>query len=155
MIWDKESNVLPYFVGSYLGAKKVMNIGAGFYSHPEAVGYPITDVSTADSITKSNQMVFGADFFLDMPTRPGKGDCINVLLTYYNMDFGPRYLRNVGILNERTTAPASATSWAGGGNAQPTIGTGSIVYGQVGYAFPKNKKRPSIYALYDRNEQEI
>ena len=50
-----------------------MNIGAGFYSHPEAVGYRTTDVSTADSITKSNQMVFGADFFLDMPTRSGKG----------------------------------------------------------------------------------
>lgn len=139
MIWDKESNVLPFFVGTYLGAKKVMNIGAGFYSHPEAVGYRTSGVTTADSITRANQMVLGADFFLDMPTRKGKGDCINVLLTYYNMDFGPRYLRNVGILNEHTTAPATAASWAGGGNAQPTIGTGSIVYAQVGYAFPKNK----------------
>lgn len=139
MIWDKESNVLPFFVGSYLGSKKVMNIGAGFYSHPEATGYRTSGVTTADSITKTNQMVFGADFFLDMPTRKGKGDCINVLLTYYNMDFGPRYLRNVGILNEHTTAPSSATSWAGGGNAQPLIGTGSIIYAQVGYAFPKNK----------------
>lgn len=139
MIWDKESNVLPFFVGTYLGAKKVMNIGAGFYSQGEVTGYRTTGVATADSITRNNQMVFGADFFLDMPTKKGKGDCINVLLTYYNMNFGKNYLRNVGILNEHTTAPASATSWAGGGNAQPTIGTGSIFYAQVGYAFPKNK----------------
>ncbi|MBL7818050.1 MAG: hypothetical protein JNL70_23775 [Saprospiraceae bacterium] len=139
MIWDKEANVLPFFVGTYLGAKKVMNIGAGFYSQAEATGYRTTGVTTADSITKNNQTVLGVDFFLDMPTKKGKGDCINVLLTYYNMDFGKNYIRNVGILNEHTTAPASATSWAGGGNAQPMIGTGNIFYAQVGYAFPKNK----------------
>jgi hypothetical protein len=142
MIWDKEANVLPYFVGSYLGAKKVLNIGAGFYAHPEAMATRISGVT--DSIRLHNETVFGADIFLDMPTRKGKGDCINVLLTYYNMDFGPRYLRNVGILNEHTTvaaakADATANSWSGGGNAQPTIGTGSIFYAQVGYAAPKNK----------------
>lgn len=139
MIWDKEANVLPFYVGTYLGSKKVMNIGAGFYSQAEAMGYRTTGVTTADSITKNNQLVLGLDFFLDMPTKKGKGDCINVLLTYYNMDFGPRYIRNLGILNEHTTAPSTATSWAGGGNLQPTIGTGSIFYAQVGYAFPKNK----------------
>jgi hypothetical protein len=142
MFWDKEANVLPYFVGSYLGAKKVLNIGAGFYAHPEAMATRISGVS--DSIRLHNETVLGADVFIDMPTRKGKGDCINVLLTYYNMDFGPRYLRNIGILNEHTTvaaakADATANSWSGGGNAQPTIGTGSIFYAQVGYAAPKNK----------------
>jgi hypothetical protein len=142
MIWDKEANVLPFFVGSYLGAKKVLNIGAGFYSQPQAMATRISGVS--DSIRLHNENVFGADIFLDMPTRKGKGDCINVLLTYYNMDFGPRYLRNIGILNEHAGVAAvksgsTADSWSGGGNAQPTIGTGSIFYTQVGYAAPKNK----------------
>lgn len=144
MVWDKESNVLPYFVGSYLGAKKVLNFGAGFYSHGEAMATRISGIPSADSIKRHNEMVFGADVFLDMPTRKGKGDCINVLLTYYNMNFGPRYLRNLGILNEHVgigtvKAGTTADSWAGGGNAQPTIGTGSIFYTQVGYAAPKNK----------------
>ena len=139
MIWDKEANTLPFYVGTYLGSKKVMNIGAGFYSQGEAMAYRTSGVTTADSITKNNQLILGVDFFLDMPTKKGKGDCINVLLTYYNMDFGPRYLRNLGILNEHATAPSTATSFAGGGNLQPTIGTGSIFYAQVGYAFPKNK----------------
>jgi hypothetical protein len=142
MIWDKESNLLPFFVGSYLGAKKVLNIGAGFYNQSEAMASRVSGVS--DSIRRHDQMVFGADVFLDMPTQKGKGDCLNVLLTYYNMNFGPRYLRNIGILNEHiSVAPvtngSTADSWAGGGNAQPTIGTGSIFYAQVGYAAPKNK----------------
>lgn len=143
MLWDKESNVLPFFVGTYLGAKKVLNIGAGFYSHADATGYRTSGVLTADSIHRHRQNVFGADIFLDMPTKSGKGDCINFLLTYYNMDFGQNYLRNLGILNEHGTTAAVAkdanASWSGGGNLQPTIGTGSIVYAQLGYAFPKNK----------------
>ena len=144
MVWDKESNVLPFYVGSYLGAKKVLNFGAGFYSHADATGFRTSGDLTADSITRNRQTVFGADIFLDMPTRKGKGDCINVLLTYYRSDFGQNYIRNIGILNEHAaaTAPAAgstANSWSGGGNLQPTIGSGNILYAQVGYAFPKNK----------------
>ncbi len=144
MVWDKESNVLPYFVGTYLGAKKVLNFGAGFYSHPESSGYRTSNVSSADSITRSAQTTFGADIFLDMPTAKGKGDCINFMLTYFRTDFGQNYLRNVGILNEHAGATAAAAgstvnSWSGGGNLQPSIGTGNTVYAQLGYAFPKNK----------------
>ncbi|MDZ7880136.1 MAG: porin [Saprospiraceae bacterium] len=144
MAWDKESNVLPFFVGTYLGAKKVLNFGAGFYTHPDATGYRTSGVSNADSITRNRQMVIGADVFLDMPTAKGKGDCINFMLTYYNMNFGQNYIRNIGILNEHAAisaaaAGSTANSWSGGGNLQPTIGTGSILYGQLGYALPKNK----------------
>jgi hypothetical protein len=137
MFWDKESNVLPYFVGSYLGAKKVFNIGAGFYSHPEATGANVGGTST-----KYNQLLLGVDAFLDMPLDKVKGTAINALVTYYNMDFGPRYLRNLGILNEHPGLTAAATaananSWAGGGNLQPMIGTGSVLYTQLGYLLPK------------------
>ncbi|MDX2130399.1 MAG: hypothetical protein SFU91_15290 [Chloroherpetonaceae bacterium] len=34
--WEQESAVLPFMVGSYLGTKKVFNIGAGFMFHPRA-----------------------------------------------------------------------------------------------------------------------
>jgi hypothetical protein len=144
MAWDKESNVLPYFVGSYLGAKKVLNFGAGFYTHPDATGFRTADISSADSITKNRQTIFGADIFLDMPTSKGKGDCLNLLVTFYKSNFGQNYIRNLGILNEHATvasvaAGSTAESWAGGGNLQPTIGTGNILYTQLGYAFPKNK----------------
>ncbi|MEN9611459.1 MAG: hypothetical protein RLZZ628_2273 [Bacteroidota bacterium] len=144
MFWDKESNALPYYTGTYLGTKKVFNIGAGFYSHPEATG-----ANVAGTTTKYNELIIGVDAFLDMPLDKAKGTAINALATYYSMDFGPRYLRNAGTLNEHAgyapfngAAAAAATaanaySWAGAGNLQPTIGTGSIFYGQVGYLLPK------------------
>ncbi len=144
MFWDKESNVLPFMVGTYLGTKKVFNIGAGFYSHPDATGANVDGQQT-----KYRELLIGVDAFLDMPLDKSKGTAINALLTYYKMDFGPRYLRNLGILNEHAgfapfngaAAPAATAangySWSGGGNLQPTIGTGNIVYAQVGYLLPK------------------
>ncbi len=160
MFWDKEANVLPFFVGSYLGAKKVFNIGAGFYQQGEATATRV-NIATSDSVRRHDQLVLGADIFLDMPLRKGKGDAINVLLTYYNMNFGPRYLRNIGILNEHLTTASVLTgstpnSFAGGGNLQPTIGTGNIVYGQVGYAFPKFKNGTQLmpYATFTYKDFE-
>lgn len=145
MFWDKESNKLPFYVGSYNGAKKVLNVGAGFYSHPESSGS--RTISGAD--TTSNlygQTAIGADVYLDMPLKKEKGTFLSAYAVYYNMDFGKNYLRNVGILNEHGTTLASdpKKSWAGGGNAQPTIGTGSIIYAQVGYGLPKFKNGTQI-----------
>jgi hypothetical protein len=34
---DEESNLLPYKVGTYLGSKRVFNIGAGFFNHANGV----------------------------------------------------------------------------------------------------------------------
>ncbi|MFZ4545128.1 MAG: porin [Saprospiraceae bacterium] len=132
MFWDKESNKLPFFVGSYLGSKKVFNIGAGFYNHKGGSLYK----SSTDS-TFQNHLALGADVFLDMPLNKEKGTALNVLATFYRLNYGTNYIRNIGILNEHTAATASSTSWAGGGNVQPTIGTGNIVYLQAGYVLPK------------------
>lgn len=135
MFWDKESNKLPFFVGSHLGAKKVLNVGVGFYNHPEASLYKSSD--GRDS-TFQNQTAIGADVYLDMPLNKAKGSALNVLATYYNFNYGTNYLRNLGILNLHSSA-ATANSFAGAGNAQPTIGTGSIMYLQAGYLLPKFK----------------
>jgi len=135
MFWDKESNKLPYYVGSYLGAKKVFNVGVGFYNQPDASLYKTAD--GRDSIFQ-NQTAIGADVYLDMPLNKAKGSALNVLATYYNFNYGTNYIRNLGILNLHSTG-ATTNSWAGAGNAQPTIGTGSIIYVQAGYQLPKLK----------------
>lgn len=135
MFWDKESNKLPFFVGSYLGSKKVLNVGFGFYNHPKSSLYKSSD--GRDS-TFQNQLAIGADVFLDMPLNKAKGSALNFLATYYLYDYGTNYIRNLGILNLHSSA-ATANSWAGAGNAQPTIGTGSIIYAQCGYQLPKLK----------------
>jgi hypothetical protein len=139
MFFDKESNKLPFYVGSYMGAKKVFNLGAGFYSQAEATASR-SIVGQDTTVNRHNQLCLGVDAYLDMPIKGGKGGAAHAYLVYYNYDFGPGYLRNIGILNEHLSVDAAKPdrSWAGGGNAQPTIGTGSIIYGQFGYALPKN-----------------
>ena len=140
MIWDKESNVLPYFVGTYLGNKKVFNIGAGWYNHKGATA---SRASVTDSVQEHSQTNLGVDVYLDMPLNKTKGTALSVYSVFYNFDFGKNYLRNVGILNlHGATQPVAANadaSWAGGGNLQPTIGTGNIWYTHVGYLLPKLK----------------
>jgi hypothetical protein len=137
MFGEKESNKLPYFVGSYLGTKRIINLGAGFYRHRGASLYK----TEADSSYRDH-LAFGVDAFIDLPVNKRRGTAFHALATWYRLDYGPNYLRNLGILNEHPGLAAPATgrtadSWAGGGNAQPTIGTGSIVYVQTGFLLPR------------------
>lgn len=151
MFWDKESNVLPFFVGSYLGAKKVFNIGAGWYSQKGATA---SKASSAAPVKEHTQKNLGVDVFLDMPLDRKKGTAISAYSVFYHADYGPNYLRNIGILNlHGNTQPVSSNpdaSWAGGGNAQPTLGTGNIWYTQLGYVLPKLKNGTSFmpYATF-------
>lgn len=148
---DKESNVLPYTVGTYLGAKKVFNIGAGFYYHPKATASRPT---ATDSVITHDQSNFGADVYLDMPIKGSRGMALNFYSSFTAHQFGPNYLRNIGILNQHpATSPVAATpdaSWAGGGNLQPTLGTGTIWYTQLGVLLPKLSNNTSFmpYATY-------
>lgn len=140
MFWDKESDVLPYCVGTYLGAKKVLNIGAGWYSHKGATANKTSATAAVKEYTQKN---FGLDFYMDMPLNKKKGTALSAYSVFYYSDYGPNYLRNIGILNlhssTQTVAANPDASWAGGGNVQPTIGTGNIWYTQLGYLLPKLK----------------
>lgn len=151
MFWDKESNVLPYFTGTYFGNKKVFNIGAGWYTHKGATA---SRKSPTDSVQEHNQSNLGVDVFLDMPINKAKGTALSVYSVFYVNDYGPNYLRNIGILNLHGAAqPVAAnpeSSWAGGGNLQPTIGSGQIWYTQIGYLLPRLKNGTGFmpYATY-------
>lgn len=140
MFWDKESNVLPYFAGTYLGSKRVFNIGAGWYSHNGATA---SRKSASDSVQEHSEKNLGLDIFLDMPLNKKKGTALSLYSVFYKFNFGPNYLRNIGILNLHANTQSFSdkpdVSWAGGGNLQPTIGTGAIWYTQAGYLLPKLK----------------
>jgi len=105
---DLESNFLPYKVGSYLGTKRVFNLGAGFYSHPK--GAVILD---GTELKGENVNIFAVDAFYDAPLGENKG-AITAYATYQNNDYGTNYLYNV-------------------------YGTGSMLYGHVGYMLPTTK----------------
>ena len=139
---EQEANVLPFKVGSYLGTKKVFNIGAGFYTAPDA-----TKTSVNSTINKHDIKLFSADVFLDMPI--GKKENKMAVTAYsvlYDYDFGPNYLRNVGIMNIGSVDPnfTGSRAIAGAGNAQPTMGSGNIWYTQAGVLLPCKDAKPKI-----------
>ncbi len=139
---DIESNVLPYKVGSYLGTKKVFNIGAGFYNAPDA-----TRTSVAGTVGKHDITLLSADVFVDMPIgKPENKMALTAYSVFYDYDFGPNYLRNVGIMNVGVANLdfAGARALAGAGNAQATIGSGNIWYTQAGVLLPTSQEKPKI-----------
>lgn len=140
--WDKEANYLPFTVGSYLGTKKVFNLGAGFLQNSDAMW---SKTATGDTAFH-NQLLLGFDAFLDLPLNKEKGTALTVYGVYYNYDFGPNQVRNIGILNPATGGGSLR------GNAFPMLGTGSIVYAQAGYLLPKSllgeKGRLQPYVAY-------
>jgi len=130
--WDAESNLLPYRVGTYLGSKKVFNVGAGFFNNNDAMWSTNNDGDTV----LSNINLFSVDAFLDMPLK--KGGAITAYAAAYFNDFGPNNVRNIGILNP---ADASTISASLRGNSLPTMGTGTSLYTQVGYMLPKKNDK--------------
>jgi hypothetical protein len=184
---DVESATLPFMVGSYLGTRKVFNIGAGFQYQRDAMRYvrPRATVAAAGGGTRPvtateapnpaptgpNKLpegspanaTFNGDFvsapmrhwavdaFLDVPLHHD-GDAITAHSVYYNLDYGPNYVRNIGIMpvgvsNPATRVPAGLPragqfqfeqpGFNGGGTAYPIHGTGSVWYTQAGYLLPK------------------
>jgi hypothetical protein len=127
---EEENNKLPFFVGSYLGSKKVFNIGGGWHFHPDAT----SSKNANGTVNYHNIALFGLDAFLDIPLNAKKGTALTSYSVYYNYDFGPNYIRNIGIMNIGF-GPGSTQN--GPGNAQPTIGSGKIFYSQTGYLLPQ------------------
>jgi len=116
--WDQESNKLPYFVGTYLGKKKVLSIGAGFYSHPKGavIAKPTADDPTA--IEGENVLIWAADAFMELPIGENNAAFCGYLQFQAN-DYGSNY-------------QLSGTS--------QEVFTGNVIYFQGGYLLPNHDK---------------
>lgn len=134
MFWEMENNKLPYAVGTYLGGKNVANIGAGFLQNTNAM-WSLEPSATGEGSDTAfhNMMLWSIDGFIDFGIIKDKGTALTTYAGYFNYDFGPNNVRNIGIMNP--------VDGGGGlrGNAIPTLGTGSIYYIQTGYVFPRLK----------------
>lgn len=138
--FDQESNVLPFRVGTYMGTKKVFNIGAGFYQNTEgAESWADTNAATKKA-QKHDILLYSVDAFADLPIgNKERGMAVTAYSVLYNYNFGPNYLRSIGIMNTGTSDPAFTGTRAaeGAGDARYSIGTGSIWYTQAGILLPK------------------
>ncbi len=148
--FDQEANTLAYRVGSYLGTKKVFNIGAGFYSNKDGV-----KVESKDSITsKQNIGILSADVFADLPVGSKKHNmAVTVYSVFYKNDFGKNYIRYSGTMNNgaKDDLFKGTTALEGYGNSRVLTGTGSIWYTQAGFLLPRGiskKFRLQPFAAY-------
>jgi len=139
---DSESNLLPFKVGSYLGTKRVFNLGAGFYHQKDG-----TRTSVNSQIEKHDIALYAIDAFADLPLGNAKNKmALSAYAGFYNYNFGPNYLRNLGIMNIGSNDPnfIGDKAIAGAGNLQPMIGSGNIYYLQAGLLLPSNADKPKI-----------
>ncbi len=81
--WDTESTKLPYAVGTYMGKKKILGIGAGFFTHPNGMYNDSTGAH-------NNVTHFALDAFMEYPTE--KGDCIHAYASFQNFNYGENYV---------------------------------------------------------------
>ncbi|MDX1829804.1 MAG: hypothetical protein R3342_09680 [Lutibacter sp.] len=123
---DQESNFLPFKVGSYLGGKKVFNVGAGFFLHPS--GSVLMDLQ--GNLQAQDVSIFAIDAFYDTPLGDD-GSALTAYVTYQSNDYGKNYLYSA-------------------------YGTGSMVYGHAGYviAGDKTKTRYQPYISYATNSYD-
>ena len=125
-ILDRESNFLPYKIGSYLGTKKVLNVGAGFFLHPNGA---VTSNTTGD-LSGELVSLFAVDVFYDSPIGEGKG-AITAYGVYQYNDYGTNYYYSA-------------------------YGSGGMFYTHLGYVLPFNKCKTKFqpYLSYANNSYQ-
>lgn len=86
-LWDTESTKLPYQVGSYLGKKKILGIGAGFFLHPNGMFNNATG-------EHENVSHFAVDVFFEYPNP--QGNAIHAYASFISFDYGENYVSRWG-----------------------------------------------------------
>ncbi len=140
---DKESNFSPATTGTYLGSKKIFNIGGGFYYQKNGMFHLNTSTNpliTPDTVYQ-DIMLYAFDIFYDVPINKEKGNAYSVYACYSNYNYGSNFLKVTGPNNPASSSGTkNPTNFdkANYGNAFPYLGTGEIYYLQTGYKFKNN-----------------
>jgi len=137
---DHEPHQIPNMAGSYFGARKIFNIGAGIMHQPRAMWRS----AGADTLYE-DLLLMAVESMFDAPIS-ANGTTLSAFAAFFMNDYGRNYLRYNGIMNPGTSAEAPSDSTLPVplkqfgptfGNAFPMFGTGKVVYSHVGVLFPK------------------
>ncbi|MBK9733642.1 MAG: hypothetical protein IPO92_01220 [Saprospiraceae bacterium] len=115
---DQETNLTPYLAGTYHGKKNVLNLGAGIVYQKQAMWH-LSD-NKVDTIY-TNLLQYSVDAFYDAPIGVA-GGAISVYINACHLDYGPGYIRNLGVDNP-VNGDADKNVINGGGFAFPVYGT--------------------------------
>ena len=134
---DKENNAMPFVAGCYLGKKRMFNIGAGFYYHPNST----QSIGDNGDTVSHNKLHLAVDIFLDLPVA--NGGALTIYTCAYKYNYGPKYNLSGGTANVY-----SPISPAGAGVSEPGFGTGNAISTQVAWLFPKVFGKTGKIQLY-------
>lgn len=123
---DQESNFLPYKVGTYLGSKKVFNIGAGFFTHPNGA----VSASSSGALQGEDVSILAVDAFYDTPLGLN-GAAVTAYATLQSNDYGKDYMLGA------------------------TYATGNMFYSHVGYLIPGDKTKTRFQPYMSLNNRQI
>jgi hypothetical protein len=107
---DQESNFLPYKVGTYLGGKKIFNVGAGFFLHPKGA----VSLDNTNNLTGEDVSIFAVDAFYDAPIGENGAAITAYGLAQFN-DYGENFTLG------------------------QTYETGQMLHAHLGYVIPSKK----------------
>lgn len=134
--FNKEVTSTSFLAGNNLAAKKVLNIGAGFYTNKDA-----TQSQPSENVFESHDVnILGADVYSELPLGDKSKEMgLTLYSVFYNYNYGPNYLRVSGIMNPGTVDPLFTGERAleGAGNNRVLMGTGNIWFSQIGFVLPK------------------
>lgn len=134
---DQESNFGPSNVGTYLGAKRIFNIGGGFYYQKNGM-FKLTNPK--DTLSQ-DVLLYAFDVMYDAPINKEKQNAVSIYACYSNYNYGTNFLKVSGPDNPASgTGKTSPTLFdkSNYGNAFPYLGSGNIYYLQAGYKFRNN-----------------
>lgn len=124
---EKEQNLEAYNRGTYLGTKKVFNLGLGYMTQANAMWRLDTDGSGL--VHHDDMKVLGLDVFYDSPIG-NNGSAITAYAAFNNNNYGKNYIQSISIPNPAIADPSLIN---GSGSGFIGVGTGNIYYAQVGY----------------------
>jgi hypothetical protein len=136
---DEESNLTPYQTGTYLGTKRVLNIGGGLEYQPKAMW----NLNGTDTIEHA-MLLAALEVYYDAPLNTEKGTAVSVYAVVTHYDFGPRYIRAIGVMNPADGTSNTELLPGSFGNAFPMIGSGNSGYIQIGYVLPHNEGKTRL-----------
>ncbi|QNR85020.1 hypothetical protein H9N25_00465 [Pedobacter riviphilus] len=137
--FEKE-NSTPTSPGSYLGKKKVLALGVGMEYQKDL----LWSLKSADTLL-NDMKLFCADIFFDTPINLSRGTSFNFYSAAFLHDYGPGYIRNLGINNISNGLDNKKASFNGAGNSYPVVGTGHSFYLQSGFTLPYfNQQKKSL-----------
>ncbi len=149
-----EATTLPFRPFTYIGKKRLLNVGLGWYHHPGATAA----MRGNEPLQRYDKLVLSADVYAELPLTGTDNSAVTAYFVYYARDYGPNFYRSFGLLNLAPNGAYAAFTGTptidGYGNRQPLTGTGDIQYLQLGYLLPRMgwESRLQVFGALSRRD---